>query len=672
MSIFQLPCQKSHVVILNDKTNKNDKSDKCNKPVLKKEFIVDNKEEYDRNFKEFSLYIKLKSLSTDINILKNYTKSITYLDTNKYKFTEKNINSLYNQLCKKKKSSLISYEPYDIKEYIILLDQLLHILIRYMNFNCAKNKTKLDEIILYSSPTIMSKVYTYITLYHMDIMTDKYANSMLSESNELLILPFDISLSCNTFKELLRKLNHNMFRYVNENKIYYQINKIREMKNLEIAKKNYSTDNLIIYLSNIVDGLQLNAVCLINTICKEILNSTDKHKLISKYIDKHIEQNLHEKYHYETLNILCFDNLTKIYKHIEKKQYYELIISYVSNKITNNIQDYESIIMLYIQLHLSTETNFSYADIFIRSIINKKISNYENTQYITTNPKHLLIFEEYFITKTNLLVFTIDELIYAYKYKHKHLIHYIEQKGIHPNIKCLEYACLIHIELVSKIVNEKIFPNDICLLNAISIHNKHIVSLLLQIGCTLNEKAIEYMVSSQFILIHDLSEYGVEYDAKIYNLCCKHRINIKSIINKFTQSKALINLHLICKTGKWKQASNFAIKNKLNFDQICFNNSCCNKKQSESIMDKLIYYYIKNNTIDEESESESESESDSDHNKKITDKNDNDKILQQMCKFEVTFDSLKFAYNNGIYCEQIIQILRNKYDPNDSNNIDHK
>jgi len=252
-----------------------------------------------------------------------------------------------------------------------------------------------------------------------------------------------------------------------------------------------------------------------------------------------------------------------------------------------------------------------------------------------------------------LIKFTQNDLEYACEKKSFEMIYYIHAKGIPFNIVCLRSICKTHCDsLVKKAINDKIFPDDICLQNAITTGKLDTIEILLGMGCIINDDALDKFVSSNFILRHDLSQFGIEYNQKLYDLCVKHKTNVSTILNKFTFDTQLIELHLLCKTDKWNKIYDYIVKNELGFDQTCVNNACENKKD-HTVLDFIMYY---------------------DHSREC-DKNSTDKqkqiyeSIKNKSKFCVTFRMLKTAYNNNVQCDSIINILEKQYDNNDEEKL---
>ena len=97
--------------------------------VVRKEYTGPDLDEYNRQLKEFDSYIKLKNAFVNFSKAESYAKSIIYLYSVKYEFSETEIELLFVQLSYRKSSSVLAsqYIPnHCIKSHRELVNALVN------------------------------------------------------------------------------------------------------------------------------------------------------------------------------------------------------------------------------------------------------------------------------------------------------------------------------------------------------------------------------------------------------------------------------------------------------------------------------------------------------------------------------------------------------------------
>ena len=155
------------------------------------------------------------------------------------------------------------------------------------------------------------------------------------------------------------------------------------------------------------------------------------------------------------------------------------------------------------------------------------------------------------------------------------LYNLVLKNGLHPDISTLKLACENnYCDLIDKIISTGIEPNMDCLylicstkpinlqslikiLNHKLIPDKHCFKLLLQNYC-IDEKVLRVLIMHGFVLdfdcvelsiqydqtIHNLEDYGIMYDQKLYDLCVKHGKTHLQYVNKIKNIGPEIELDL--------------------------------------------------------------------------------------------------------------------------------
>ena len=306
-------------------------------------------------------------------------------------------------------------------------------------------------------------------------------------------------------------------------------------------------------------------------------------------------------------------------------------------------------------------------DHIIKNIPNKQFTaELTYTEYVSDilNLKKILYTPrfEYLLQVFNKMQYTQKHLEYAYSELNIACIFFLESHGLIPNTKCFEFICTnAHIEisviLAKEAINKKIFPNNQCMINAIDARNSNLVMLLCEFGCGITEGILEQIVSTNlFEHKFDLAMVGVEYDEKVYNLCTKYSIPIKTFASKFTFNDNLVKLHQSCATLDFTKTRTFVTKHELKLDQVCFDRSFESKRGN--LNKSLIMLYVtqfnkKNNLkiiLNEKLDKKTYDEI-----QKFSDKYVN------ICTFDINFSSLDLAakYNKNIIL--VSDVLKQTY-----------
>lgn len=705
-SVKKSQINKKKIVIVDNHNHNNDnividkkkKSGKNKQIIIRKEYIGPDPDEYNKQLKEFDSYIKLKNAfvafsSGNINFeTEPYTKSIIYLHSVKYEFSETEIELLFTQLSYRKSSSVLASQ-YISHHHKKLHRELVNTFFNIISFNTDSGKVMLN------------KLYDIITQRHYKVFYDCAIKSdpniftidQLSRltkyssynNNALYIIPSELKINYGIFEQIILSIGSYRFENIHSKSRYCNPSAQCAQDNLDMAKSHYDIDKLIKYCHNVENHMNLSIIKFIDKITPEILNQSQKHKLTDICIDQWINFKSGSLDDITILGENCIDEETivKICTHLDQKQFYNVLIRYI---IKNNTADNSNIITdefvtllkLYVELYKNVPHNSYYnkylTDQFAHEYpVHRKPEKTTHDEYYKRMIKmyyndYFKLFDHYLANNNNIIKYTQVDLEYAYKKGSIPMINYLKQYGINFNIVCLEYACgTVYTNLAAEIINNKIFPNDTCITNAIHAQNFDTIQLLFNMGCRINDKMLEQIVKTKKIILNnDLSSIEVEYDSKLYILCCKHDIDTKSIYHKFTLDKKLLELHVMCKSNKWTKIHSYVIKHDLGFDQICVKNACGNSRNRDVITKMLKY-----SSVSDESESADESEDENDDKTNVI----IEQNIKQKSDFVVTFSLLQTAYESLVDCTSIIQILKSMHenngnsitDDNNDNNNNH-
>ena len=637
----------------------------------------------------FNTHKKVKKIfylySTNTNKRKKYIKTLLNLFGSDHKFTNNDLDLIFYQI----------FSPCKIKTFFSA----------YNNLN-AYSQQEYDDVITIAT-SVVSKIN--LTTSHIDEMLhtistnknnsfdyNKLDKSIISKdqwitflSNSYIVYPLDKSLPYDVYKTMIEQLSeyNNKWEYLYSLTAYELDIKEQQNQANKIAPM-YTYDNLITYMGNIQDTLNLDLVININNVSKWFLSAQMKSLLIDAYINKCID--FHKinklclvKYNYR-LGVIGHKNFAKLTKeNIMIKMLTNTTLDgflFLSNIIIRKVglntfiemldQIPPKQVSLYVisnvgRFDISCEDFEVLLDVYIKKyqhLLNKDeekelfISYISKTSFCSNNKIYNIFTQKY---ADIFFKFTSDDLENAYCTNSKLLLNYLDNK-VMPNENCLRIACKNdNAYLAQNIINKKILPDNQCLLFGIRNKNFPLVKLLINSGCKIDNNLLIEIIKTKMIEEYDFEDYGVVYNNMTKQLCIEYNVNMNSkyLADKFPVSDTVKKFYNICKNKKWPFVQDYAIKHSLDFDQELFAFSCkspvANPRPYYSLL-KL--YSIKHNIpVDRIATGIYYDKEPSFTFKEIS-------TLVPKCKFRVTFDILRLVeWNTKLGATSTIDILEYQY-----------